>query len=96
MYPTISNGDDDSDDALITTVANCIVTVYYGEDTYTMDGVSEEEKKDFVSNLSSLQFSKLVAVLLDAPYVAYESEYTCTACGKKNDIYFTGLIDFFI
>lgn len=100
MYPTLSpilnSNEDDEQFALITTVANCIETIYYGEDTYSMDGISVEEKVDFVGNLSSIQFSKLVAVLLNAPYVAYESKYKCKSCGEENDIYYTGLIDFFI
>jgi hypothetical protein len=95
-YPGMAVDREETEDALIQLVAECIDTVYYGEDTYTMDGVGMDEIVEFINNLSSKQFSKLVVVLMDAPFVSYDDTYKCKHCGEDNNIYFTGLIDFFL
>lgn len=95
-YPGMAVDREETEDALIQLVAECIDTVYYGEDTYTMDGVSMDEIVEFINDLSSKQFSKLVVVLIDAPFVSYVDTYKCKHCGEDNKIYFTGLIDFFL
>lgn len=95
-YPTIGDNIIGDEDNLIKTVAKSIKVIYYGEETHPTEGISDADLLDFVGNLNSKQYSKLVSVLLDAPFVVYESKFNCKECGKENDIYFTGLIDFFI
>lgn len=100
-YPTVGNSidfnpDDSDTEVLIKSVATSLDTIFYGEETYRAADAPFKERIEFIEGLSTNQFQIAVDYLLNAPYVIYEDEYTCTKCGKKHKYSYTGLIDFFI
>lgn len=100
-FPTLrtenpDHGDETDTEILINAAANSLSLIFYGEDTYDASSVSLEERKEFIGNLNSEQFNKIISYLMKAPLVAYHSDFTCTKCGNKEEFSYTGLIDFFI
>ena len=99
-YPRISEKitkkDQKSDaDSLIATVALSLDMIYYKEDSFSTKDVSFEETRDFIENLSSGQFQKVIEVLGEGPYVSYDIKFDCK-CGHTNEHELKGLSDFFI
>jgi len=98
-FPTIESGSDvgdDDTDILINTVANALSYIHYGDEIYDANGVTIEERRKFVESLTNEQFGKIIDFLLDAPYVYYEDEFTCSKCGTKQTFNYEGILDFFI
>ncbi|HIN40445.1 MAG TPA: hypothetical protein EYM84_09255 [Flavobacteriales bacterium] len=98
-YPVVGDNISDMDpedpDTLLLTVGKCINKIFYGEDTFGVNGISDEELLEFIGNLSTTQFAKLVVILLDAPKVSLTHDYKCMHCEKENNLYYTGLLNFF-
>ena len=92
----ISKKDQKSDaDSLIATVALSLDMIYYKEDSFSTKDVSFEETRDFIENLSSGQFQKVIELLGEGPYVSYDIKFNCK-CGHKNEHELKGLTDFFM
>ena len=87
---------DTGTEILINQVAKSIKTIYYGEEIHSTSDVPFEEVVDFVENLSSEQFTKVMELLTKTPYVSYDIEFACKKCGHKNTRELKGLADFFI
>ena len=86
---------DTGTDTIIGTVAKCVDTIYYGEDTFNTADSSEEEVKEFIENLNTTQFQKIANVLQEVPYLGHNVKWTCKECDFKNDLELKGLINFF-
>tara|TARA_B100000809_G_scaffold254837_1_gene292546 strand:+ start:407 stop:1114 length:708 start_codon:yes stop_codon:yes gene_type:complete len=86
---------DTGTEILINMVAKSIATIYHGEDIHPTSDVPFEEVVDFVESLSSEQFTKIMEVMGETPYVGYDIEFTCTKCGHENSRELKGLADFF-
>ena len=96
-YPRVGDAiqADTGTDTILGTVAKCLDTIYYGEDTYNLVDSSEEEVVDFIENLNTHQFQKIAEILTEAPYVGKNLKWKCEECGEQNDIELKGLTDFF-
>jgi len=98
-WPTMGNRGvkgDTGTEVLINMVAKSIATIYHGEDIHSTADVPPEEVVDFVESLSSEQFTKIMEIMGETPYVGYDIEFTCKKCGKENKKELKGLADFFI
>ena len=82
-------------EVLIHMVAKSIGTIFHGEEIHSTKDVSFNEVLEFVENLNSSQFSKIMELLVKTPYVGYDIEFTCKKCGHKNERELKGLADFF-
>ena len=87
---------DTGTEILINQVAKSIKTIYHGEEIHSTKDVQFEEVVEFVENLSSEQFTKVMELLTKTPYVSYDIEFACKKCGHKNTRELKGLADFFI
>ena len=98
-WPTMGNRavtGDTGTEILINQVAKSIKTIYHGEEIHSTSDVSFEEVVDFTESLSSEQFTKIMELLTETPYVSYDIEFACKKCGHKNERELKGLADFFI
>ena len=98
-WPTMGDRGVEGDtgtEKLINMVAKSIGTIYHGEDIHSTSDVPFEEVVEFTENMSSEQFSEIMAMLVKTPYVGYDIEFTCKKCGKENTRELKGLADFFI
>jgi|SaaInlStandDraft_5_1057022.scaffolds.fasta_scaffold37046_2 hypothetical protein len=81
---------------LIEGVTSLIDTIYHGSESYPTKDVSRKDLDEFVEGLTADQFSKLVEIVAEMPYISYDMKYKCGKCGHINEIEFKGLADFFI
>ena len=87
---------DTGTEILINQVAKSIRTIYYGEEIHSTSDVSFEEVVEFVEQLNSEQFTSIMELLTETPYVSYDIEFVCKKCGHKNERELKGFADFFI
>ena len=98
-YPSIADKeifkDIDDDDIIITSVANSIDTIYYGDEIYNTKTIELSEVIEFLGNLNTTQFNPLLAGVLTMPHINYDIKWVCK-CGEENQISYNSLSDFFI
>ncbi len=85
----------DDKDIIVTSVANMIKTIYYGDDIYDATNISLDEIVEFLGNLNITQFNPLIGAAISIPHINYDIEWKCK-CGFENKISYTSLRDFFI
>lgn len=75
-------------------IAKCIDKVFDGENVYTQDDYTQEELNDWISGLSSAQFSQIKDFFDNQPTVYIDTEIECKACKHKETIRIQGLTSF--
>ena len=74
----------------------CIETVFYGDAIIEFKELREEERSDFIDNLTSEQFSHIKNFFETMPVIENHVEYKCNKCKKDNVAYLNGYYDFFV
>jgi hypothetical protein len=77
-------------------IASCVESVYTDEEVFNRDSFTEQELKDFLSNFTKVQFSKLEEFFEYMPKVVQHIEKTCDSCGKEHRMKLEGLENFFV
>lgn len=72
----------------------CIDNVYDENQVYTKKDFSYDEFVEFIENLNSDQFEKVLNFFSDQPTLSKTIEYTCSKCQTKGNIELKGLLDF--
>ena len=75
---------------------SCIETVFYGDAIIEFNELKEEERSDFIDNLTSEQFAHIKNFFESMPVIENNVEYKCNKCGKDNVDYLNGYYDFFV
>ena len=104
-YPSLNqfvnsnfNVDDDPEsvvDKTFQVVADCMDTVYTGEDAWDAKDYSPSERMDFVSQLSSKQYKKVEKFFDTMPKLSHTIEFVNPNTKQKNSVVLEGLADFF-
>lgn len=82
-----------SGDNATTTVANCIVYVYNGDEVMTWNF---KEKLEFIESMSSKQQKGVASFLSNMPMTKLPAKYTCKGCGKVHNDVISGFDNFFV
>ena len=75
-------------------MSKCIQTFEYGDDVYQRGDVSEKEIEDFVGELTTSQFEKLVEFFNTMPKLRHVITVTNPKTKKKNEVVLEGLESF--
>ena len=75
-------------------MSKCIQTFEYGDDVYQRGDVSEKEIEDFVGELTTSQFEKLVEFFNTMPKLRHVITVTNPKTKKKNEVVLEGLQSF--
>tara|TARA_B100000073_G_scaffold267342_1_gene226958 strand:- start:283 stop:984 length:702 start_codon:yes stop_codon:yes gene_type:complete len=98
-YPDVTEmlalGHSETEKDIYAVAEQCIEIIYYGDSIIESSDLSDEEKTDFVDNLTSEQFRKLQDFFETMPAIENEIKYTCRECEKENTVYMNGYYDFF-
>ena len=90
--------DDDPEsivDKTFQVVADCMDTVYTGEDAWDANDYSPSERMDFVNQLSSKQYKQVEKFFDTMPKLSHTIEVVNPNTKQKNSIVLEGLADFF-
>jgi hypothetical protein len=92
VYSGIVNGTDD----MVSSILSCIDFVYDKETTYTFKDYTQEEKVEFIENLSLENVKEINDLFIDRlPKNVIDVEFKCPHCGAQNEKRMDNLIDFF-
>ena len=104
-YPSlsqfISNNFDTEDEAeamvdkTFNVVADCMDTIYTGEDAWEAKDYTPAERIDFVNQLNSKQYKEIEKFFSTMPKLSHTIEVTNPNTKKKSKIVLEGLADFF-
>jgi hypothetical protein len=97
-YPKVENifdYDASTYEGVIKLLANCVKTVYYGEEAITVTYNEYEDLVEIIENLTQKQFESLVNFLSTLPKIRETVEFTCTECSHENKIKIEGMNSFF-
>lgn len=97
-YPTLKNIEEyvsvfTDIDAMIKYLTNNIINVFDAENVY--DNFSKQEIEDFINQLTTSQFDKIIEWYNALPTLTHTITYTCQACGQEETIVLEGIRDFF-
>ena len=76
-------------------IADCIDTVFNGDDVIDMTQVSPKEMLEWVETMDSDQVKALYDFIDGMPYHSAKVAYTCQECGVHESHELKGLLDFF-
>ena len=76
-------------------VADCIDTVYTGEDAWEGKDYSSDERMKFVEQLNSKQYKEVEKFFATMPKLSHKIEVTNPNTKKKSSVVLEGLADFF-
>jgi DNA-directed RNA polymerase subunit M/transcription elongation factor TFIIS len=65
------------------------------DESITFDDETDEEKTQFIDNLNSDQFKKIMAFVEDLPKLSKDVEFKCEKCKHENNYTLQGIQDFF-
>ena len=75
--------------------ARCVKTIYKGDQVIDASDLPDQEKIDFLDNLSSKQFELVKDFYANSPYAKIDVKWTCKKCGKDHEYELKGINDFF-
>lgn len=73
----------------------CMYSIMTENDNILVKDESKEEVDTFINSLTTKQFEKIMEFIQSLPTLTHIEKYTCSSCGKENQIEFNGLQDFF-
>ena len=104
-YPSlsqfISNNFDTEDEAeamvdkTFNVVADCMDTIYTGEDAWEAKDYTPSERIDFVNQLNSKQYKEIEKFFSTMPKLSHTIEVVNPNTKKKSNVVLEGLADFF-
>ena len=99
-YPTIdmfskANMTNPSTEDMLNIIGNCILQIYNGEEVYDRADTSDDDRKEFIENLTQEQFLKLQHFFNTMPKLKHEIKVTNPKTKKKGTVVLEGLQSFF-
>ena len=104
-YPSLNqfvknnfNTDDEADtmvDKTFRVVADCMDTIYTGEDAWEAKDYTPQERMDFVEQLNSSQYKKVENFFATMPKLSHTIEVVNPNTKEKGSVVLEGLADFF-
>jgi hypothetical protein len=91
----ISSNSDKLQEDSIRIIAECIKTVFKGEEPFSSTDYSVEDRIKFIENLTESQFSQLLNFFTTMPKLLHVVKYKCNGCGQEDEFTLAGLSDFF-
>ncbi|MBC8442896.1 MAG: baseplate protein [Proteobacteria bacterium] len=76
--------------------AECIDSIYDGDNVYKHTDYSLEELVEFLESLTHSQFEKVLEFFETMPKLQHSVEFKCEKCGMKNTALLEGIRDFFL
>jgi len=76
------------------TVIASIESISTEDERYEADDFSEEELREFVEQLTTDQFQKLLDFLKGVPQIKHVAKFNCIECKTENEVVLSGLRDF--
>ncbi len=86
---------DDHLEMVFDSVICSIEKIYFQDEVYDISEYTKEEVKDFVDNLDTDVFKKIVEYVAGKPKVKIPVKFVCPACKKKTDMLLEGIETFF-
>ena len=100
-YPSVStiedfeNLDDTNIEQALTAMISCVETVYDKDTEYDFRDYTQEEKNEFIENLTQQQLNGIQDFFNTMPALQYDLEFKCHACSVEDIIPLRGLQNFF-
>jgi ribosomal protein L44E len=82
-------------DIIIAVIAECIQTIWKGDESYAALDYTTAELIEFVENLSPANLEKLEQYFVTMPRLRHVLDFTCSKCNKENSAAMEGLQSFF-
>ena len=76
-------------------IVDYIDTIFDEENVYDTKNEKRADVMDFLESLSSTQFKKIADWFQSMPTVCDTVEYSCMACGTKQELELRGIQSFF-
>jgi len=96
-YPALNVDEEISGvDISLSSIAECIEMIYEGDNVFKSEDINKKELVEFIENLTHQQFEKILEFFADMPRLSHTVKYTCSQCGKDNEVTLEGLGDFFL
>ena len=73
----------------------CTDYLFDEEQVYKTTDMQPGEFEEFIGNLTQDQFSQMQKFFDGIPKIKYDTEVTCSGCGKRHNIHLEGILDFF-
>jgi T4 bacteriophage base plate protein len=83
------------EEAIYDIVAQCIDTIYTGDETFVNDATEFSEFRNFIDNLTPAQFEKFEQFFVSMPVLIFTFTYDCDKCQKQNTLTIDGITNFF-
>jgi len=87
---------DPGPDAVIELIAQCIESIWQGDDLYSAQDYTLKELVEFVEELSPRNLQQLESYFNTLPVLRHELHWTCAACSTDNTAVLEGLQGFFV
>lgn len=99
-YPTIdmfmgSNLQNPSTEEMLGIISQCILQIYDGDDVFDRADTTDDERKEFIENLTQEQFKKMQHFFQTMPKLKHEMKVTNPKTKKKGTVVLEGLQSFF-
>ncbi len=99
-YPSFAeeirnNAIDNQIEMVFDSVACSLDKIYYKDEVYDISEYTKKEVKEFVDNLDTEVFKKIVEYVAGKPKVKIPVKFVCPACKKKTDMLLEGIETFF-
>ena len=92
---TTDDGKEDIVDKTFQVVADCMDTIYTGEDAWDASDYTPAERLDFVEQLNSQQYKKVENFFSTMPKLSHKIEVVNPNTKEKGSVVLEGLADFF-
>tara|TARA_B100001094_G_C18125949_1_gene769476 strand:- start:745 stop:1458 length:714 start_codon:yes stop_codon:yes gene_type:complete len=76
-------------------IASCMDSLMSEEDNIKFSDESKKTVDDFIDNLNSEQFEKIMNFIQDLPQLKHEVKFVCEKCETENSFMLQGMNDFF-
>jgi len=76
-------------------IARCVTSVIEGEEIHSREDFTTKELIDFMDSMSVVMLEDIQKYFDSAPKLTAAVDYTCTVCGKNNNLIIEGSQNFF-
>jgi hypothetical protein len=86
---------DGTDEEIFGMVASSVKTVFWGDETITVDSTNRNDLEEIISELTSGDFEKITNFFDTMPKLSETIDFACSKCGHQNEITVEGMQSFF-
>jgi hypothetical protein len=90
-----SNLQNPSTEEMLGIISQCILQIYDGDDVFDRADTTDDERKEFIENLTQEQFKKMQHFFQTMPKLKHEMKVTNPKTKKKGTVVLEGLQSFF-